>query len=407
MSGLVDRVLQYRNRFPAAVNRAIDYVADHPMSLFGRLAARRLGTPRELPGVSTVDDRPVRVLIAPVNYSGQGDQWARSLERFDSRIAARNMAVDVPGGFSFTADLAVPVPAYHNSAEWQRRQFAALGSFTHVLVEAEEPLLGRLFGRDPERELQAMTTAGIDVAFLSHGTDARLPSTHARDNPWSPYRDRGMYLARAERLAAANIDMLSRCGRPVFVSTPDLLKDLPQAFWCPVVVDPGVWAMPAPEPDSGPLRVVHAPSSQLVKGTHLIEPMLRRLHDRRVIDYRPIVGIPFSQMPAAIRGADVVLDQFRIGSYGVAACEAMAAGRTVIGHVLPSVREEVEHVTGLRLPVLEAAPDTLEAVLEELAADRARLIEPSVSGPAFVLDVHDGRRSADILWQHWLAPEGA
>ena len=402
MTSRVDRLLARRNRLPGILNRAIDYVADHPMSLLGRLAARRLGTVDVVPPVSVADDRPTRVLVAPVNYSGQGRLWAAALERSDPGISARNMAIDVPGGFSFPSDLVVPVAAYHNSTEWQRQQLAAVQRFSHVLIEAEEPLFGRLFGRDVAAESRALVASGVDVAFIAHGTDARLPGRHAEASPWSPYRDPELYVSRLERLARRNIALLTASGRPVFVSTPDLLADLPGATWCPVVVDPARWAIGARGTTAGPLRVVHAPSSAVVKGTHLIEPTLRRLHDRGVIDYRPVVGVASADMPAVFADADVVLDQFRLGSYGVAACEAMAAGRTVVGHVLEGVRSDVLATTGLPLPIVEAHPDTLEAVLTELAGDRARLELLGRSGAGFVAAVHDGRRSAAVLREHWI-----
>lgn len=403
MTGLVDRLLRVRNRFPRVVNRAIDYVADHPMGLLGQLAARRLGYPLDIPEVSTVDSRLIRVFIAPVNYSNQGRMWARSLELADPRIAARNMAVDIPGGFSFPADLVVPVPVYHNSTGWQSAQLAAVERFSHVLIEAEEPLFGRLFGRDVVAESRVLIAAGVDVAFIAHGTDVRLPSRHAASTPWSPYLDPDMYLARLERRAQEHIDFLTGSGRPVFVSTPDLLADLPNASWCPVVIDPSKWAGPPPASQSPqPLRVVHAPSSPTIKGTQLIEPTLRRLMDQGTIEYVPVVGVASSRMPEIFREADVVLDQFRLGSYGVAACEAMAAGKTVIGHVLEDVRDYVSQATGLSLPVVEATPASLEGVLKKMAADRSLLGASGRAGITFVSAVHDGRRSAAVLKADWL-----
>jgi hypothetical protein len=315
------------------------------------------------------------------------------------------MAIEVPGGFAFPADLVVPVPVYHNSREWQQRQLRAVHDFSHVLVEAEEPLFGRLFARDVSREAAILTEDGIGVAFMCHGTDIRLPSHHRDRTPWSPYRDPRIYIARLERLALAHRAMLDRFGLPTFVSTPDLLWDVPQAAWCPVVVDPGAWATEEGEHDgTRPLRVVHAPSSALIKGTELIEPTLVRLHESHVIDYRPPVNVPSSTMREVYRDADVVLDQFRLGSYGVTACEAMAAGRIVIGHVLEDVRTIVVDTTGESLPIVEATPDTLEEVLVNIAKDREQLRGARVAGMAFVSNVHDGRTSARILRERWLEP---
>lgn len=395
-----------RNHLPSWINRLIDLIADAPMSPLGRLAARRLGrpAPRGSVGTTSFDERPIRLLVAPVNYSGQAYAWARALEAGDADISAHNMAIEVPGGFDFTADLLVPVGTYHNDADWQRRQFEAATRATHVLIEAEEPPFGRLMGRSVSAQAQALIDRGVDVAYLAHGTDARLPSRHMRDHPLSYYSDPAVYVPRAEQLAARNIALLTGSGRTVFVSTPDLLSDLPDAFWCPVVVDPRRWAAEGRrERQAGaPLRVAHAPSVAAYKGTPLIMPALERLQAEGAIELDLIQGVPSAEMPARFAAADVVLDQFRTGSYGVAACEAMAAGCVVIGQVFDRVRRDILGATGLQLPVIEATTDTLEDVLRRLIAtpdlsrERARSVE-------FVSAVHDGQHSARVLRQHWVS----
>jgi hypothetical protein len=353
-------------------------------------------------GTTSFENRRRRVLIAPVNYSGQGTAWARALERAETDVSARNMAIDVPGGFSFDADLVVPVGTYHNDRDWQNRQFAAAVRATHVLIEAEEPPFGRLMRRSVAAQARALLDHGVNVAFLAHGTDARLPSRHMATNPMSYYADPSVYAPRAETLAARNIALVEDSGRPSFVSTPDLLLDLPGAAWCPVVVDPDRWAAERAPRDAGtPLRVAHAPSVAAAKGTALIMPTLELLESEGVIQLELIRGVASSEMPSAFAAADVVLDQFRAGSYGVAACEAMAAGCVVVGSLSEQVRCEVRARTGMDVPILEATPATLEDVLRELAADtdlearRASMLE-------FVNAVHDGRRSARVLLEGWI-----
>jgi hypothetical protein len=395
-----------RNRLPRWINALIDRVADAPMSPIGRLAARRLGTPAPAGSVpaTAFDDRPTRVLIAPVNYSGQGRAWAQALERSTDTISARNLAIDVPGGFAFESDVIVPLPTYHNDPDWQRREFEAAAGATHVLIEAEEPPFGRLLGRSVERQALALQERGVDVAFLAHGTDARLPSRHVRGNPWSHYRDEAIYVPRAETLAARNIALLERSGRPVFVSTPDLLLDLPTAIWCPVVVDVERWHVARRERPAGtPLRVVHAPSVSAVKGTELILPVLERLDAEGVIALTLVRGVPSARMPAVFAEADVVIDQMRIGSYGVAAVEAMAAGCAVVGHVSDTVRETIRRHTSRDLPVLEATVDIIEDVLRSAATEAPEgLAELRTESRDFVRAVHDGTMSADLLRTHWI-----
>lgn len=377
------------------------------MSPIGRLAARRLGRPAPLGSIpaTSFDDKPFRVLIAPVNYSNQGTSWARALESADADISARNMAIEVPGGFSFEADLLVPVGTYHNDPDWHGRQFAAASTATHVLIEAEEPPFGRMMGRSVRAQAAALEHAGVNVAYLAHGTDARLPSRHIEGNPLSYFDDPAVYLPRAEQLAARNIALVERSGRPAFVSTPDLLVDLPGAHWCPVTIDLGRWSAPArtPHTPGRPLRVAHAPSVAAYKGTALIMPTIEKLVAEGLIEFRLIQGVPSAEMPAVFADADVMLDQFRAGSYGVAACEAMATGCLAIGQVSKQVRDLVALETGHDLPVIEATPDTLEKVLRTLAVS-TDLSAHSERGRAFVRDVHDGRRAADVLLAHWIRP---
>ena len=398
-----------RNRLPRWVNAGIDAIADAPMSPLGRLAARRMGKPAPRGSVpeTRFEPRGRRVLITPVNYSGQATAWARALEASAPDLSARSAAVDVPGGFSFPANTVIPVGTYHNDPEWQRRQFEAAAGATHVLIEAEEPPFGRMLGRSVETQARALRDRGVAVAFMAHGTDVRLPSRHLRGNPWSHYGDSEIYAPRYEALAARNIALLERFGAPVFVSTPDLLLDLPDATWCPVVVDPERWDVRDDSGRGARLRVAHAPSVGAVKGTELILPLLERLEAEGVIAVNLVRGVPSARMPEVFAAADVVIDQLRIGSYGVAACEAMAAGAVVVGHVSETVRGLVAERTGRELPIVEATPDSLEGVLRELAA--AQDLGPQVAeGRDFVREVHDGRRSARALLDHWIddRPDG-
>lgn len=393
-----------RNHLPGWVNMLIDRIADAPMSPVGRLAARRLGrpAPRGSVPVTVFEPKPIRVLIAPVNYSGQGRAWAEALEASDSRISAKNMAVEVPGGFAFTSDLEIPVGTYHNDRDWQQRQFQAAVDATHVLIEAEEPPFGRLMGRSVEQQAAALLDRGVDVAYLAHGTDVRLPSRHSADNPWSSFHDPSLYLPRAEALALRNIRLLEQSGRPLFVSTPDLLIDIPSAHWCPVTVDLARWSVGRERRPKGvPLRVVHSPSNPVLKGTPLILPTLEKLSQEGIIEFRLVQGIPSTEMPRIFAESDVMLDQFRAGSYGVAACEAMASGCVVVGQISAQVKKAVHGLSGLSLPLIPANADTLEQQLRALAAD-STFAEKQQKSLSFVRHVHDGRMAARVLSKNWL-----
>ena len=378
----------------------MESAARNPDGLVGRLSAKLLGGGDAAP-VTDVPEAPTRVYVAPTNYAAQGYEWARALERADPDVAARNMAVDLPGGYRFPADTIVPIAAVNGSSAWGHAEWESARQFSHVLVEAERSMFGREFGRDLEAEVAALTAAGVSVAFICHGTDIRDPEHHASLTPWSPYPED----PRTETLqqdARANLALLKRVDRPTFISTPDLAADVPDSVWCPVVVDAQRFATAVPAFSREHVRVIHASSNPLQKGSDRIEPALAALVTDGAIGYELIMSRPSSDMPGVFESADIVIDQFRVGSYGVAACEAMAAGRVVVGHVMPFVRERIEREFDMELPIIEATPDTLGEVVATLVGDpdRARVI--AEAGPAYVARVHSGSASAQALLDHWI-----
>lgn len=405
MSGLVSRCInwavKHRSRMPRWVGSLMESAARNPDGFIGQMSARLLGGGGAVAATSLPDTK-LRLYIAPTNYAGQGYQWARAVERCDARFGARNMAIELPGGYAFPTDSLVPIATVNASAEWAAAEWRAVSQFTHVLVEAERPMLGKQFGRSVDREVAALDEAGVSVAFICHGTDIRDPDRHATLTPWSPYpEDPRTDELRAD--AQANFALLERLRRPTFVSTPDLLADVPWAVWCPVVVDAASFATDAPVLEAGRTpRVIHASSNPLQKGSDRIEPALAPLIAAGAIEYELITATPAAEMPGVFAGSDIVLDQFRAGSYGVAACEAMAAGRVVVGHVLPTVRAHIEAEMGVSLPIVEATSDTLYDVVTGLINDPQRTRAIAAAGPAFVARVHSGAASARALRDHWL-----
>ncbi|WP_461474688.1 glycosyltransferase [Microbacterium sp. HJ5] len=342
---------------------------------------------------------PIRLFIGPVNFAGQGWQWARAAERFLDGVSATSMAYSAGSMYRFPVDQRVSASVYLMSRPWQDRQRAAVTTgYTHVIVEAGRSLFGDVYRQSVADQVRMLQSTGIRVALLTHGSDMRIPSRHATAHEFSPYAPGEWELTDTLRDEAdRNHRLAADLAVPVFVSTPGMLDDVPYGLWLPVVVDPALWVTDTPPLASAVPLVVHAPSSTAVKGTNLIEPTLARLVDDGLIRYERIEGIAADAIPDRFRSADIVLDQFRLGDYGVAACEAMAAGRVVVGNVTPGIRRRVREQTNCELPIVQADPNTLETVLRGMVADPQRARATAAAGPAFVAEVHDGRRSAQVL----------
>jgi hypothetical protein len=371
-----------------------------PERVLARLLPRRLRwNPGALPAPPIVADADIRLYIAPVNFAGQGWLWARSVDEHVANAAAMNTVADLPNAFRLRADRTIPYGAYVASRRWQRSEFEAVADrFTHVMVEAERNPFGAPLDESCGRQVERLRARGVRVMMLCHGSDIRSPELHASTEPESPFvdvmRDR---VRPVERQVRRNKELLARLGAPVFVSTPGLLLDVPSAIWLPVVVEPERWFNATPLWSARRPVVVHAPSKSQVKGSEFVDRAMEKLDAEGLIEYRRLSGVAHESMPVHYGKADIVIDQLRLGDYGVAACEAMAAGRVVIGHVSAQVRDHVLAATGRRLPILEATRHDLEHVVRAVLADPRAASDYAAEGPEFVREVHDGRRSAAEL----------
>ncbi|MDR1393474.1 MAG: hypothetical protein LBJ62_05860 [Bifidobacteriaceae bacterium] len=338
------------------------------------------------------------LFLGPANYAGQAYMWGRSLERAGLVKTAENFIIEEENAFGYRFDVAVPATRFRSDKTWQAAQFEHLSSFSHVMFEAFRPLLGDLYRFDPLAEAEALRQAGVQVAMLAHGSEVRITSRHAQDHPDSPFRGASpAELVPLERLARRNAILARAFPGPLFVSTPDLLEWLPNATWCPVVVEVERWRAEPTDLTKPKPVVVHAPSNAGLKGTEAVRQAVAPLHQAGRIEYRELTNVPAAEMPRVYQTADIVLDQFALGIYGAAAVEAMAAGRLVISDVSDSVRRHVAVATGLELPVYQARPGDLRAALEHFLAEPSVGHELAALGPRFARQVHSGQASAEVL----------
>jgi hypothetical protein len=356
--------------------------------------------PAAIPAIPPAPETPIRLFIGPANSAGQGWHWARAAEKHISGVGALAMAIEPVGGFAFPIDQPVPSGVYRWAPSWRRKQARAIARrYSHVILESGRPLFGDPLGRSFVEDVALLGRRKVSVALLFHGSDIRLPSRHVEHAHWSPFRGTTYELtAVLESQVTKVARALESLSLPIFVSTPDLLLDLPDAEWLPVVVDTAKWRTTLePFVGDGPPVVAHAPSNEALKGSDLIDPVLVKLEREGLLRYERITHVPASEMPGIYRNADIVVDQLRLGIYGVAACEAMAAGRVVISHVGDFTRSHVANVTGLELPIVETTPDSFEKTLREVLSQPKRFAAVASNGPAFVERVHDGTRSAHVL----------
>ena len=331
-----------------------------------------------------------------MNSAGQGYAWAQAITRYCPDTVAANFTF-TREHFNFPADHLVSANQFRDDKAWAEAfRVQVKESYTHAILESNRPVFGA--GRpDARADIRELLNAGLGVALLAHGSDVRIPSVFNQLERWSPFPDLDPeYVADLERKATAAVELFSTYSGAVFVSTPSLLSFIPNGSWAPVVVRPETWATARLPLESGRRPVVmHAPSNSQLKGSGLLDPMLTELERQGKIYYRRISGVAPSEMPDLYRAADIVVDQLGVADYGVAACEAMAAGRIVLSHVAEGVRQHVRERTGLELPIVETTPENILEVITRLLDDPETARRLATDGPAFVRSVHDGRLSVE------------
>jgi glycosyltransferase involved in cell wall biosynthesis len=258
------------------------------------------------------------------------------------------------------------------------------------------------------RDLRAFKRAGKVIAVTYQGDEARqgdfcrahFDISIARVvapgyySPWSDARKR-------ERIAK-----FARFADLIYALNPDLLHVLPRhARFLPYAnVDPAEWNYVEPRPDlrHAPI-IVHAPSHRGVKGTeHLLAALDRLKREGVRYELRLVEGMRNDEARSVYEHADLVVDQLLAGWYGGLAVEAMALGKPVVAYLRETDLRFLPDEMKRALPVVNAMPDTVHAVLRDLLTSRrGELAELGRRGRAYVERWHDPRRIAAGLIQDY------
>ncbi|MFI2711412.1 glycosyl transferase family 1 [Micromonospora sp. NPDC018662] len=337
---------------------------------------------------------PVRLGLGTANFAGQLSALAVAITAARADVGVELVMAKPPETYRYPADRYLNYPGEHRLDVQTEQARRVLGWYTHLIVDAFRPVLGRANGDDIAADLPALRRARLKVALLAHGSEIRHPGAHLERHAESAFRDADPELReRLTTVAERNRRTAEESGLPFFVTTPDLLDDVPFATWAPLIVDVDGWACDRPVLERVRPVVLHAPSKRWTKGTDRLLPRLQALDDRRVIDLRLVEGLPHDEMRRLVQDCDIVVDQLVMGSYGTFSCEGMAAGKVVVAYV----SEGPHRAAGVQPPIANATPDTLVKTIESLLDDRPAAVALAAEGARYVRDHHDGRRTAEVF----------
>lgn len=352
------------------------------------------------------DQSVSRLAIGPANSAGQAYAWANAtkdfadFEAFSFGSSHRLFPTRrTTGSFGYTVDRLLP----HERIRGPLRDFAirrALRSSTHCAIDGFRSLRGKANSGISIDDIKWLEARNKTVALIAHGSEIRSPDIHAGLSAGSYFHSASETFVRQFReISKRNIDLVNSIPNQVFVSTPDLITYVPDAYWLPLVHCGPIEDSPLRSYPSVP-RVVHLPSRRTppIKGTPFIEEVLSRLDRMGFIEWVRVGQLPHSRVHSLFRSVDIVIDQIGSGSYGLTSVEAMAAGAVAVSELYESTLLNMGFVP----PIYSCSRSDFEIRLLDLISDRSKLALLKECSLDYVKHVHSGGRSAMIL-SEWVS----
>lgn len=324
-----------------------------------------------------------RVLHAPINIAGGPGAISKGLqalglestmlvfqERPFERGFDRNLGLRTGGGLR---DLPYNLPRQLRALAWALPRYDVF-HFHAGLTLAPKKI-----------NLTLLRALGKGIVFQSWGSDLR-------GQPPEAVR----YLRHADAVVVGSFQTRRLAPRGPW----------PDYEVVPPALDLTDW-QPAPKEPGPVLRVAHAPSRRHVKGTDALIAAIEALQGRGVpIELDLIERVPNREARRRYALADVVVDQLRVGWYGMFAIEAMALAKPVVCHLDEEAAAEADSAWA-EMPVIRADERGVGAVLEELVETRERLPELGRRSREYVERVHShtsvARRMLDVYARAGLA----
>jgi glycosyltransferase involved in cell wall biosynthesis len=171
-----------------------------------------------------------------------------------------------------------------------------------------------------------------------------------------------------------------------FVSTPDLLKYVPDAIWMPNPIDLEKLTFVGCENDSEEVRIVHAPTDRIKKGTKYVIKAFNQLRDEGYnIKLILVENTPHEKALEIYKHGDIVVDQLLAGvECGVFGLECMALGKPVCTYI----SEEFESYF-TSSPVVNTSPSNILTNLRILIEDPLLRAKLGKKGRTYVESNHN------------------
>lgn len=333
-----------------------------------------------------------RVLHGPSGSAGQPRNLATAINSHSKKCVAETLLTRTTQ-FGYTSDL---YAGFRRLTPQARLEFLTRLSDDYDIFHFH----GCSFLWDPPEwrlpslmDLAFLKARGCRIVFHFRGTELRSPEMFAALNPHAYSHDDpyGFALKYNDASQARMLAALRPLVDRFCVVDPELQSYLPEARIVNRVLDDS-W-QPVATDNARPL-VVHAPSRPEIKGTSAILKAVETLQaEGLAFDFKLVSGMSHAQARTTYEAADIIVDQLRIGWYGVLAVEGMALGKAVISYIRKDLLDTFDGTP----PVAAADPDTITEVLRRLIQDAPARRRQAEAGLAFFRRNHSMKAVSQSL----------
>lgn len=341
----------------------------------------------------------MRVLHLPVNIASQMSVLVSAL---------RDLGIDARG-ISFESSVlndqrgieVIDFSKVPNKFRRKAMQAAAQGAVLRAIAAADV-VHWHFHGSTTRFDLDLRLAAALAKARLVqfHGTDIRIPEIASRDNPYlrrlmadqpnSYPISLGQSRATQQKFARHGFACLLTGPELELYRQPDIFAS---QFKTDVALDTSQYLPSLPDPRTPAPLIVHLPSNSAIKGTSHVLEAIERVKERREIRFQLVRNVEHSEAMRMVRSSDMVLDQFCLGSFGLAAVEGMALGKPTLCYLTPAVAARLAG----KSPLLNVSPERLSSTIIELIDDGERRRELGMAGRHYVENVHEAKVVASRL----------
>jgi hypothetical protein len=245
---------------------------------------------------------------------------------------------------------------------------------------------GHSLTADSLADVPLLKANGKKVIFYFHGCDIRQSRENFRNHRFCVCRDCWPHRCNPNRDLA--LEVAQRFADAIWVSTPDLLEFVPGAvlFQQPFEVRSVKFRAIREHEREGTIRIVHAPSDRMLKGTKYLVAAVEKLRTAGFdIELLLVENMPREKALECYREADIAVDQLLLGSYGTFAVELMAIGIPTICYL----RDDLLTKYAEPPPIVNADPETIGDVLRDLVGRRSNWPSIAREGRFFAEKFHD------------------